>query len=62
MLIFHEDLRPAQWASGLVILLGAMALLRAERCRRRKAAGVAVLAPIALEDAGDPTAIADEKR
>lgn len=62
MLIFHEDLRPAQWASGLVILLGAMALLRAERRRRRKAAGVAVLAPIALEDAGDPTAIADEKR
>jgi drug/metabolite transporter (DMT)-like permease len=60
MLIFHEDLRPAQWASGLVILLGATTLLRAEQRRRRKVAAAPITAPLELEDAGDPTAITDE--
>ncbi|HVP13471.1 MAG TPA: DMT family transporter [Phycisphaerae bacterium] len=59
MALFGEKLTAEQWGSGLVMLLGAFVLLKAEQRRRQGWEASRTAGPIELEDAGDPTAISE---
>ncbi len=58
VVIFGEHMSRGQWLSGIMLVLGGIVLLRAERDRPRPAEAGEPDFPVELEDAGDPGALA----
>ncbi len=56
--IFGERMSAGQWTSGVMLVLGGIVLLRAERDRPRPAEAGEPFFPVEIEDAGDPCALA----